>query len=72
MGKKWIALSAEVFLMTSYTPLPCRFESSWGHDDAVCVNGWQFSSGCGGFTGYFPVPIQLETTQAFLHHQTVL
>ena len=40
----------------------------------LCVNGWQFPPGCSGFTGYFPVPIQLETTQAFLHHlhQTVL
>ena len=25
--------------MTSYTPLSCRVESSWGHNDAVCVNG---------------------------------
>ena len=57
--------------MTSYIPLPCRFESCWGHDDAVCVDGWQFSPGCDGFTGFFLVPVQLETTQAFLRHLTM-
>ena len=33
------SVGSEVCLTTSYTPLPCRFESSWGHDDQVCVNG---------------------------------
>ena len=33
------SVGSEVCLTTRYTPLPCRFESSWGHDDEVCVNG---------------------------------
>ena len=33
------SVGSEVGLATSYTPLPCRFESSWGHNDEVCVNG---------------------------------
>ena len=35
---QWIKLGwlirSEVCLTTGYTPLPCRIESSWGHDDA--------------------------------------
>ena len=51
------SVGSEVCLTTSYTALLCRFESSWGHNDGICVNGWQFSPSCSGFTGYFPVAI---------------
>ena len=65
------SVGSQLCLMTSYTPLPCKFSPA---EDMIKRYGceWPFSPSCGCFTGYFPDPIQLETAPAFLHHRTVL
>ena len=52
--------------MTSCTPLPCRFKSSWGHNNQVMCKCLAVASQLQEFhRGYFPVPMQVETTEAF-------
>ena len=50
-AKIFIILNGRVFVM--YAPLPCRFEFSWEHNDAV-MREWlavtSHPSSCGGFT----------------------
>ena len=59
----WLAIPRELPWHLCRIGSSPGLESRWGHDDAVCMNGGQFSPGCGCFTGYFPETIRLSSPQ---------
>ena len=55
-GRLDSSVGRTVCLTTSYIPLPGGgFSRTSDEYPSVCMNGWLSPSGCGGFTGHFPV-----------------